>query len=360
MRVNKNKLFDIFSYLFFYGISHKYSFLAIEEKIYKSDIVKSLESNGSSTYLYRHTLQDIFIDIYGDDINIDDITKTNSISIWVAEAYIRLFFRYHKSFHYLFLVIHLEQMINLFDIYHEMDFDQLFELFEKKQKSFKLLNALIKEKNITIKQLNLLSSISEYTLYNYSKNNEKLYAASFNHIVTLSNILDVDCNVFARELNNYEDYFIYNFEKNDTYYYSLLAIYYLDYFFKIDSQCYAANLEDTSLRREDDIIQVIFLNGNNIAMISSLENKMIEPLVSNYQSKCQEVDKTQLVVFEWNQISTNGKVYSKLSKYGFKNIYIINQENIIRVSDKGTTITKQIPEYVSSYLSRRAKKELNL
>ena len=197
------RLYDILSYLIFYGINNKYPFLIIEEKLCKSEFIKSLENNNASIYLYRQNLQHVFKDVYGEDITINDITKTNPISMWVSEAYIRLFYKFHKTFHYLFLVIHLDKAISLFSVYHEMDYEQLYELFIKLQNNFKLLNALIDEKNITIRQLSLLSSISEHTLYNYSKrlyyDNFSSLGNSFKHCINLDEVFDLLKKILSDE-----------------------------------------------------------------------------------------------------------------------------------------------------------------
>ena len=355
------RLYDILSYLIFYGINNKYPFLIIEEKLCKSEFIKSLENNNASIYLYRHNLQDIFKDVYGEDITINDITKTNPISMWVSEAYIRLFYKFHKTFHYLFLVIHLDKAISLFNVYHEMDYEQLYELFTKLQSNFKLLNALIDEKNITIRQLSLLSSISEHTLYNYSKNNNKLYSASFNNIVSIANILNIDSNIFIEKLDNQEDYSIYSFDKTNITYRSYLAIYYLDYYYGINSNKYTFDINQSAFSNNSEFIKILFLESNDSYIrISNDINPDIEPLVKKYKEEIGS-ENNKLVIFEWNQISKNDKAYKLLSKYGFEDIYIINQENIIRINAKGKTSIKHIQEFVSNYLiiKSRDKSEYN-
>lgn len=328
IQANKiNDLYEIFSHLFDYGFYKKYPLFAIEERLIESELVKSLEDDKGDKYLYRHYLTKIFDDVYGIDPSRCEIFGSSSISLWISEAYLRLFYKYHKSFSYLFLLINLRTMYDLYDVYHEMDFDQLFELYENKEKEFKLLNTLIDKKGLSIKQLSILTSISEHTLYNYSKDNESLYNASYENIYKIAHILDVDSKVFVKTLNNYIDYSIYDFDKNDIEYHSYLALYYLEYFYKIDKRGYKFDSSTLS-----------FINNNNVIKVILKKDE-----IKNINDK----EHTQLVLFN--------DTYVDLLPHQFKDIFVITDSEITRISNRGKINTKYIPSYVYSSLSIKAK-----
>lgn len=333
IQANKiNDLYEIFSHLLSYGFYKKYPFFAIEERLIQSELVKSLEEDKSDKYLYRHHLVRIFDDVYGLDQSRCEILSSTSISLWISEAYIRLFYKYHKSFEYLFLLINLETMYNLYNIYHEMDFSQLFDLFESKQKDFKLLNALLAKRGLNIKKLSLLTSISEHTLYNYSKDNDNLYNACFDNIYTIAQTLDVSDRVFVKRLNNDIDYSIYDFDKKDTNYHWLLATYYLAYFYKFNIDKYGITNNQTLISK-DDYIKVIL----DFSEIKDIDN----------------IDKTHLVIYMNND---DKSIYESLLKYGFIDVFIITEESIIKIENNGKITRKFIPNYVRSRLTSKAKR----
>ena len=81
------------------------------------------------------------------------------------------------------------------------------------------------------------------------------------------------------------------------------------------------------------------------------ENNSIDSLINQYKkSQNNESNKTEIVVINNNQIDLDEKETLSLSKYGFKNIYIIDQEDIVKINSLGAINRKNISGYVRNEL----------
>ena len=190
---------DLLSYILFAGFASRYSAETIQEKLLNSSFVYFLENNKEKHFLNNIDENNLLVQIY-EVVEPVSFYSVNAICRWSANMYIDLFYKYHKSFSYLFLIIPLKDMIVLFDIYHEMDESQLFDLYQKREKELRLLPRLLKEKRKSIRELSILTGISENTLTYYSRDNKNIYNASFANIVLLAGALDVDENIFKEKI----------------------------------------------------------------------------------------------------------------------------------------------------------------
>lgn len=193
------QLKEIISDIFQYGFDKKYHLKVIEERLIRSNLIINLEKNDDSL-LDKMTFDQIICDIYSLSTEETINTCYSDLSYWLSSIYIDLFFQYKKSFSYLFLYLPLEDAIKKYDLYHEMDITQLLNLFDQNQKQQTILSKVLKEKEISTKQLSVLSGISIHTLNGYCKSNEILYGARFDYIMLISQILNVNPNIFIRNI----------------------------------------------------------------------------------------------------------------------------------------------------------------
>lgn len=197
--INYDRLVELFARIFHYGFINEFHPKAIEGRIINSQIVNFLETN-KDYFLEEKNDDEIICDLYSLNKNHQIDMNFSNLSLWIANAYLNLFFEFKKSFAYLFLYISLEEMVDKFDLYHEMDVTQMFEYFANQIKEKTLLSNLLKEKKLTTKQLSVLSGISINTLNGYCKSDSILYGASYEYVSLISQILNVKPNIFLKKL----------------------------------------------------------------------------------------------------------------------------------------------------------------
>ena len=131
----------ILSTAYFYKFSLKY----IEKKISYNSFFQLLECDEGlmSPYIEQDKLlKEIFSDSKVDLNNVPVFTQC----MWAAEAYLRIQFDTGLTFESIFLYVPIEEMFEYFDIYHEMDFTHIINLFNEKYNKNSVL-ALILEKH---------------------------------------------------------------------------------------------------------------------------------------------------------------------------------------------------------------------
>lgn len=352
-----SKISSLLSSLFFYGFSSGYSPKEIEEKILKSEFIVELEK-GDASYLYRCNLESIVGDIFKVSIPNDEIIKTNPLSLWFGEIYTRLFFTFNKSFSFIFLYLPISEAEKIYPLYHEMDFSQVIDYFAKLIKQETIMTLLLKKHKLSARELSILTGINYNTIVSYARDNDVIYNAKFDSIFKISQILDVNINIFAKSINNFTSSGMYDFDKTNQKYRSYLGLMFASYFSsEVASRKYEYNEKENIFVFNEKVIKVLWTSISSGRENSNKENYEIENLVGEY-SKTIPLEKRKdhvLIIFEYNQISLDPKPYLYLTrKYGFEKIFIINSENVLCVDDKCSS--RKILETVNNAVINNAKR----
>ena len=132
---------------------------------------------------------------------------------WAGSMYFILLSEYHIPLERILLVYSLSDMVNLFNPYHEMPINALYNRYIKDENETSILKKLKKINNLSTRKLSLLTGITERTITSYSDNG-KLFEASFNNICLLSQALNVKISIFKKKSSfiMISDYFIYDRE----------------------------------------------------------------------------------------------------------------------------------------------------
>lgn len=357
---NISKLYDYLSKILFFGVSYQYSTEYIEESISNSFFINELESS-NDRFLYNSNLKDIVEEIYP-DANLDgyDFNSINPIFKWVGEAYIRLFFKFHKSMNFIFLYIPLDSMIDLFDLYHQMDWSQLYSLFIEFVKKKTLLRLLLNKRNLSVNKLSQLTNISNSTLTYYCLDNNHLYEAKHNYIYLISRALNVNMKVFLREIFNYTDSSAYGFDKSNPLYRAYLGLYYCSYYYlEIEKRNYQYNDAKGLFESSEGNLIVKWVDHTSPYIYTpSSYNPEIEKVVVEASKNIarKNIESTVLVIFEFNMTSESVKQYLKLQKCGYEKIFIINQEYIMCIYDNYWI--SYIPDSVTEAMITKAKEKV--
>ena len=87
-------------------------------------------------------------------------------------------------------------MLDMYDVYHEMDFSALLECYNELEKEKTILRALCEEKHVSLSKLSKGTGISVNTLMKYNASDNALYKASFQNIIEIAAFLDAPISLF--------------------------------------------------------------------------------------------------------------------------------------------------------------------
>lgn len=211
--------------IFTYGLNKSYSFKAIEEKVVATHFIDRLENN---EYDIESKIEEIVEETF--NIILNETIDISFKGLFIAESYFKLFLFFNRSFEYLFLYWPLEELVNKYSLYHEMDFSNLRKDFDLKRQQTTLLKKLCLERNIKLSEISKLTGLNINTLKRYNESDKYLNAASYEAIHRLSSLFKVKENIFSANLNVYLDQSIYLSDKSNDDYRNYLGLYYANYF----------------------------------------------------------------------------------------------------------------------------------
>lgn len=119
---------------------------------------------------------------------------------WLGYTYIRLFFDLRITFEALFVILPIDKAINMYHLYHEMDYRQTLEAVKESIK-YTIFDVIMKTKNISAKRLSELSNVSVSTISSLrygSRDINKLEASS---CLKIANALNVKTESLLTDIN---------------------------------------------------------------------------------------------------------------------------------------------------------------
>lgn len=327
---------NILAQVFFLGFHYGYSSTRIEECIISNKYILSLE-NGDDSFLNKDSLDDIIKSFFGININDEDLLKTNSISLWLGYVYTHLFFVLNKSFSYLFLYFTIDDALDRFDIYHEMDLGQIDRYFGELQKNNSIIDLLLKKHHISSHEFSVLTGINRNTLIHFQRSNTNLYKAGFASIYRISHSLNENINLFIACINNFTNTSAYDFDQYNQEYRSylghLIGAYFSTDIFKEDYQYQ----KDTNLfLSKSQSLKVLLtnqLNTNNLK--TNLDN--FKQTIKDYVINLSDQQRRHLtvVVFEYNGAIKDQQTYLRIKeKYELNELIIIDSYDVYQVKKK--------------------------
>lgn len=333
-RDSLQRLYQYCSLIIGYGLNNQYLFDSIEEFISYSDMFARLEQSDSS-FLTQRTINQEIAWVYKLQDSVKELPGMNSILTWVGQAYMRLFFHFHKSIYYVFLYIPIEEMLSLYSLYHEMDWNQLFDYFTQQTSKTTLLRKLLDKKKMSVNKLAQLSNISENTIRYYTLSDSNIYEAKYAYIDAIALALKVNTNLFLKNIHNYVDDGRYQSNKENPIFRSYLGLYLSSYYCgEIKNRKYIYNLNENVFECEGKYLKVLWTKTSQFADIIDGKNPDIERVLDAFVSNIPFTLRKNyvVVIFEYNMVSEFAKPYADLSKYNLDKIIIINQSNILHIS----------------------------
>lgn len=327
---NLDKTIDFISQIFQFGFDAEFSFEHIQDEFVHSLLCTQIENNDDS---FIYDIEKYSSDLFDGQVNFK--SSSGLRAYFLAEAYVKLFYKFQKSFEYLFIYLPLSFLYEKYDVYHEMDISMVYDLFASLEKEETLLNILIKKKKINKEQLSLLTGISLASIKFYTLKNDNLFNASNLNIYLLSRVFDVKDNLFVPSLGIYLDSSSYQFDKINKIYRDYFAFYLLCF--------YSKKIKEKDYTYDKKLN--LFVNKNS-------KNKIFINLdyIINDNSTLLDIEKDTNNVYIFYDSDYFLRSYENIEKMRLPNLIIINREKIF-IEKKWFFIN----EYVNRCLLIRAK-----
>lgn len=174
----------------------------INDKLISSSFLDMLEDNRLNEFLsmplevMTATLFPKIEQIYGDNSDIGEL-------YWSGLQYMNLFLNYRIPLKTLLILCPLKEMVNKFQIYHEMNEIELCKDFlNNEYKNTSILKYFRNAKKLSIRELSFLSGVPEPTIKYIEDNNENFYNATNKTLDSICRILNID-PVFAKRKSSF-------------------------------------------------------------------------------------------------------------------------------------------------------------
>ena len=197
-QASKDILCDKLGRLLDLAVSNKVHFQVITDVLAKSSLLKNIENNNFYE-LENNDVTSLYNHYFGYTYFEDKINNFND-AYWCGQIYVNLFYKYNKSFSYIFLKLPLAQLLDMYSVYHEMDISSIYEVFEKQEKENTILDLLLKKHSMKSTELAKMTKIKINTLKAYKLSDINLYKGSFSNIHRIAMVLDEPDNLFLETL----------------------------------------------------------------------------------------------------------------------------------------------------------------
>ena len=144
------------------------------------------------------SIVELFNEITGLYVKDDTTFGIYNDAYWCGTVYFYLFFATKKPLSYILYKFPLDELIDCYNPYHEMDYSAIKELFEEKEKDNTILKLLCKQYGAKLTKLARETGISVNTLKRYYRSDDMLYTASFQNIYKISKYFDVGLSLFVK------------------------------------------------------------------------------------------------------------------------------------------------------------------
>lgn len=194
--INDREIYiDRFARIFVLAIEQRINLDLINEVLARSSLITNIEKDNYSE-LVNNTIAGL-VKYYFDCVPFEDdsLYKYNN-AYWCGFVYMNIYYKYHKPFSYIFLKLPLRKLIDMYDVYHEMDIGAVYEIFEEISKQKTILQLLLEKHKINNKKLAKMSKVKISTIVHMKQNDEHLYAGSFANVHKIALALNEPDNLF--------------------------------------------------------------------------------------------------------------------------------------------------------------------
>lgn len=189
-----------FARLFVIAVQNKMNLDAFTHFLERSKFVEKIEAGGYDEY-FNQDLEYIFFDVTENRIGIELSYGVFDDAYWAGSMYFELFQRMHKPFAYLFAKLSLPKMMDMYPIFHEMDYSALEDQFLLVARKKTILRILCDQKGCSIPKLSKAIGISAPTLSKYASSDDALYNGSFQTIMKIAKFFGAHTSLFLKSVD---------------------------------------------------------------------------------------------------------------------------------------------------------------
>lgn len=193
-----DKYSNTISYLIGRSYKEGYSFDYIEKKISYSLMINELEKS-NITLIAFSSFEKNYHEIFGSKDNTYEFNEYDIFG-WIGYAYIHLFLFLEITFEALFSILPIKEMMNLYNLYHEMDINRLLE-HAKEVMEYSLLDVIMKKNKLSNKELSLKTNISISTINALRYGNRDIAKLEASKLLSLAHYLNVKIETLLPNIN---------------------------------------------------------------------------------------------------------------------------------------------------------------
>ena len=185
---------EVFSRLFVLAVANKMNFSSFTSMLIKSNFINQIEKNNYDNI--NKAINTLFFEITGFFVGYDESYGIYNDAYWVGQNYFDLHYKTKKSFAYIFLKLPFKKMMDLYLIFHEMDFSSLVEYFYRRCEEKTILRLLCEESHKSLNDISIATGISINTLKKYNESDDYLYKGSFQNIMKIISFFNASIYLF--------------------------------------------------------------------------------------------------------------------------------------------------------------------
>ena len=184
----KTKYGDTLTYLLGRAYSENYSFDYIQKTISYSQMISEFEKS-NVTIIAFSSMERIYNDIFPKHEN-NYVFNPYDVFGWCGYVYVHLFLKMGITFEALFYLIPLEEMLNLYHLYHEMSVTQI-EDYAFEMLKYSMLDIVMKARKISNGDLSRMTGISVSTINALRYGKRNIAKLEGDKLLLIANCLDV-------------------------------------------------------------------------------------------------------------------------------------------------------------------------
>ena len=175
--------------VFSFAYQHKYALKVVEKEVSYSSFFQLIEKRDYfSAFIDDGSLIKNIFHVSNFDLMQ---TPTYNQCLWAAEAYLRIQEKTKLTFEAIFLYIPIAKMYDYFPLFHEMDFIQIINEFERLYNEKSTFDILISSYNYSLKYVSEVANLPYDSLYSYKTRRRDIKKISAESAVLLANLFNV-------------------------------------------------------------------------------------------------------------------------------------------------------------------------
>ena len=129
------------------AVYKKVNLEVITNRLENSEFLKEIENNNYSMIM-NYTAEELFSMIY--EIKDNDVNSYLNYddAYWCGYVYANIYYEFNDTFPFIFLMMPLKDLLDKYNVYHEMDISAIYEVFVERSSEKTLLAKVLEKKKM--------------------------------------------------------------------------------------------------------------------------------------------------------------------------------------------------------------------